>query len=306
MTELAPVLRLGSGAIGVAVVPRLGGRMLSFRFHDEELLWRNPALLDERLRPRVPLDEPGPSATFAHWQNWGGDKSWPAPQGWQGEGQWPGPPDAVLDAGPYEVRERTSSRVTLESAPDERTGLTVRRTIECGADDLVVETRIRNTGSRDVRWSAWEVAQFLVTERDARSPGTGVYVEIDRRRAGDPVRTIFSPHGRIATAVAEGLVHVPFPDAVGKLGFPTADGRVRLVREHLLVDISFPVEPEAQYPNDSPFQLWTQLPLSEPLDGFEGLQPDARLVELEPLSPLRGLAPGESASLRVVWRPQER
>lgn len=301
------VVRLACGGMRVAVMPRLGGRILSLDVDGHELLWRNPALLDEDLRPLVSITSPAPRATFAQWQNWGGDKSWPAPQGWQGENEWPGPPDAVFDAGEFTVRECTGTRIAMDSADDHRTGLAMSRTVECTPDGLTVETMIRNTSEAQVRWSAWELAQFLVVDDDLEAPGAGVWVTVDPAGGRDVVRTIFSPHGVIATRqTATDVVHVPFPDAVGKLGFPAATGRIRLVRAHVTVDIAFEVERDADYPDDSPFQLWAQVPLATPLEQFDGLQPDARLIELEPLTPLRPLAPGERAVLRVVWGPQAR
>ncbi len=43
--------------------------------------------------------------TLAAWKNYGGDKTWPAPQGWETDDQWHGPPDPVLDSGRYTVEE---------------------------------------------------------------------------------------------------------------------------------------------------------------------------------------------------------
>lgn len=39
-----------------------------------------------------------------------------------------------------------------------------------------------------------------------------------------------------------------------------------------------------------------------PIPALSGWQPDARLVELECLSPLTDLAPGECAELTVTWQ----
>ena len=36
------------------------------------------------------------------WKNYGGAKTWPAPQGWDNDQQWHGPPDPVLDTVPIE------------------------------------------------------------------------------------------------------------------------------------------------------------------------------------------------------------
>ena len=48
-------------------------------------------------------------ATLVNWKNYGGAKTWPAPQGWDGAGQWPGPPDPVLDSGRYDFIRRAKT-----------------------------------------------------------------------------------------------------------------------------------------------------------------------------------------------------
>ncbi len=119
-------LWLDNGIVRLGFVPESGGRLLSVRVGPVELLWRNPLLLDDDLTPvgghvLAPND-----GRMGDWVNYGGDKTWPAPQGWDGPHQWAGPPDPVLDSGPYTV-DATQDSVTLTSGDDPRTGLRLTR-----------------------------------------------------------------------------------------------------------------------------------------------------------------------------------
>src|SRR4051794_9265789 len=109
---------LERGDLRLGLVPELGGRLLSVRHRGVELLWRNPALLGDDLRGEYTPN----SGRMGDWVNYGGDKTWPAPQGWDDPDQWPGPPDPVLDSGPY-TAVADGDTVTMTSAPDPRTGL---------------------------------------------------------------------------------------------------------------------------------------------------------------------------------------
>ncbi|MCQ0020724.1 hypothetical protein [Actinomadura madurae] len=86
------VVWLDNGTLRLGIVPALGGRLLSLVHDGEELLWRNPALLDGRLHPVGGHRPERTSGPMANWCNYGGDKTWPAPQGWSSPGSGPGRP----------------------------------------------------------------------------------------------------------------------------------------------------------------------------------------------------------------------
>jgi hypothetical protein len=295
------VVRLRRGDIEVAVAPRLGGRTMSMRFGGHEFLWRNPALIGAALEPLSDPVAPRAGAGFADWQNWGGDKTWPAPQGWSGgPSEWPGPPDPVLDAGAYLVLEHTPSRVVVESGTDPRTGLCIRRDVGIDRDgSVVVTSTLTNKSSSRTSWAAWGVAQlaFESTDVDTRE----AYVRVSSSGDHDPV-TLFAPLGRIRWLREDGAIRVPFADVVGKIGFPDATGEVLLRRRgHPGLKLTFAVEPTAAYPDGCPFQLWMQTIHPDPLPGLEGLSTTARLVEFEPTSRVADLAPGAEVRLGCAW-----
>ncbi len=117
---MSPVC-LDNGLVRLGFVPALGGRLLSVQVGGREFLWRNSSYVDAALLP-VGGHVFAPNAgRMGDWVNYGGDKTWPAPQD-----QWAGPPDPVLDSGPYTV-DQAPGAVTLTSGLDPRTGLRITR-----------------------------------------------------------------------------------------------------------------------------------------------------------------------------------
>ena len=297
-------VELAAPGVEAVVVPQLGGRLLSLRFDGREQLWRDHRLLDDRFQPRVPVDRAPLGAGFARWQNWGGGKAWPAPQGWERPDAWPGPPDGVLDAGMHTVLERTGASVRLRSAVEPRTGLRIERELHAEPRALVVRSSLRNEAEAPARWAAWEVTQFTFDERDLASDRARI--DVGMAGESEPV-VLFEPVGRIRADRIGDIVRVPFQQVVGKLGFPRAAGRAELIRaDGTGVIMTFSVATGGDYVDDAPFQLWMQTPVEGPLPGLDGLGADAAYVELEALSPLTLLAPGEAVGLEVRWEAPRR
>lgn len=292
---------LRSPSISVGLLPALGGRIVSVHALGREWLWRNPALIGPDL---TCLRDPAGArhaTTLGDWWNWGGDKSWPAPQGWSTEDEWPGPPDPILDAGEYDAEGAPDGlSCRMVSRPDPRTGLQVSRWVRLDASraTMTVHTTMVNVSDRPRTWACWTVTQVEV-EGPARGATVRVGYEHD---APEPV-VMFSPLGtpRVSEWHSDHVV-IPVEDVVGKLGFPGATGWIEFRSGDLALRQSFAVEPDAGYPDGgSRVELWMQYPTEQPLASLQGLSLDARLVELECLSPLRQLAPGEETSLEVEW-----
>ena len=230
----------------------------------------------------------------------GGSKTWPAPQGRDGPDQWPGPPDPVLDAGTYALQTSDGpdgALISLTSDHDLRSGLRITRefVVPVAGSSFSHVATLTNFGVRRARWSAWEVTQV------ATALGGEIMADVDSDQA--PL-TLLAAHGTAEYHTEAGRAHVPVQDVVAKLGFPHATGRVAWLRSDgagLVQETR--LEAGADYPDGGcPVELWLQHPLGEPLDELDGLHPDAHLVELETLSPLRDLAPGESARHAVTWQ----
>lgn len=270
---------LERGDLRLGLVPELGGRLLSVRHRGVELLWRNTELLDDDLRG----DYAPNSGQMGDWVNYGGDKTWPAPQGWAGPDQWPGPPDPVLDSGPYSVAT-DGDTVTMTSAPDPRTGLRFTRAITLLDDGYRLNLRAENVSSRPVRWALWNVTQL---------PGGGPVTAGLRR---PEVVALVAGTGTPEYTVDGDRLVVPAQDVVGKLGVPGTAGWVT----YGALTLSFEVDPAGEYPDDgSPLEIWLEHPLPAPLAELGDLDPPARIVELEVLGPLTTLAPGEATGLSI-------
>ncbi len=268
---------LERGDLRLGLVPELGGRLLSVRHRGAELLWRNPALLDDDLR-----GEYAPNAgRMGDWVNYGGDKTWPAPQGWAGPDQWPGPPDPVLDSGPYAL-VLDGDTATMTSAPDPRTGLRFTRATTILDDGYRLDLRAENVSGRPVRWALWNVTQL---------PGGGAVTA--GLRTPEVVALVAGTGLPEYTVDGDRLV-VPAQDVVGKLGVPGSAGWVT----YGALTLSFAVDPAGEYPDrGSPLEIWLEHPLPSPLAELGDLDPPARIVELEVLGPLTTLDPGASMSL---------
>lgn len=285
---------LDNGVVRLGFVPALGGRLLSFRYRGTELLWRNRLLLDDDLaavgghviRPN--------DGCMGDWVNYGGDKTWPAPQGWDGPGQWAGPPDPVLDSGPYTVD--LADGVTMTSGADPRTGLRLTRRFSLTAGGYTLDLTATNVSRRPVRWALWNVTQF---------PGGGdVFVALRDNPA--PVVDLVAGTGNPRWSAVDGGALVPAQDVVGKLGFPGAAGTLSYERDDLRTTFRFDVDPAATYPDiGSPVEVWLEHLLPEPLAALGDLDPPAHIVECEVLGPLTDLAPGASAELTITVDVEE-
>ncbi|MCW3816408.1 DUF4380 domain-containing protein [Micromonospora sp. DR5-3] len=293
------VVWLRAGAVELGAVPALGGRILALRLAGHETLYRNDALLDERLHRRADHG-PAPDGTMATWRNYGGDKTWPAPQGWDGPGQWAGPPDAVLDSGPYTwtVAEHGGrARLTMSSAADPRSGLTIRRLVDVvdGSTTVTITHRLINTGPHPVRWAPWNVLQL---PGPVAGTGDGWYAGVDDSPV--PIRGLLAGTGLPSWALADGVVHVTGQDVVGKLAVPGASGWLATVSGGHLVTQHFAVDPAGRYPDGGArAEVWLECPQERGIESLGGLRPTARILESEVLGPLVDLAPGEHTDLIV-------
>lgn len=284
---------LDNGLVRLGFVPALGGRLLSVQVGGRELLWRNSSYVDSALPPVGGHVFAPNSGRMGDWVNYGGDKTWPAPQGWDTAGQWAGPPDPVLDSGPYTVSSSAGS-VTLTSGVDPRTGLRFSRRFELvpGRPAYRLTLHATNESDQSVRWALWNVTQF---------PGGGDVLVGLRPGVARPVVDLVAGTGNPRyEPMADGRVRVPNQDVVGKLGFPGAAGWVAYSLDGYRATLTFEVDESAEYPDHgSPLEVWLEHPLPSPIAALGDLDPPARIVECEVLGPLTDLAPGASTALTI-------
>jgi hypothetical protein len=291
------VLWIDNGLLRLGFVPAAGGRLLSVRLRGQETLWRDRDLLDDALHPRDGHTVRAHGGDMSAWVNYGGDKTGPAPQGWSDSTEWAGPPDPVLDSGAYAWSTSTTAdgslSLALESAPDPRSGLVIRRqfTLRPGESAYDVSLTATNSSAATVRWSLWNV-----TQRAADAPGAGgVWIATEHGRSTDPVPLAIGTAAPRYSRGGEDVVHLPHQDVVGKLGLPDADGWLAHVSGGTATTQSFTAARGAEYPDGgSRVEVWMEHPISTPLAHLGGLQPRHRIVEIEVLGPLATLEPGAS------------
>ncbi len=294
---------LSNGLIDAICVPEIGGRLMQFSLGPHDYLFMNPDLLGKRFT----FEEHAGDGKLINWKNYGGDKTWPAPQGWEGEGQWPGPPDPVLDSGRYtfkSVQGDDVASVAMTSPPDERSGLRIGRAISLGrgSSRLQLDLSFENISGRAIRWSIWDVAQLACASVDGgMNDDCWLYVPTDSERER-PYEIMFGDDNEQYQLDAEsGLLAVQYQGIVGKIGAHSPAGWIAFAdrQSGFVLCMQFPYEPDAEYPDDgATVECWTEspgapspIPISSP--GY--------ILEAEVLSPLYMLGPSQVANHGVTW-----
>ena len=292
-------LRLDNGLVRAHLVPALGGRLLQFALGGHDYLFTNRSLDGKRF---TPAEHQGDGSLTA-WKNYGGDKTWPAPQGWDGAGQWPGPPDNVLDSGPYAAtgeEANGSVSVRMRSAADMRTGLYIERRLSLGpgSSRLRLELAFENVSQRDIRWAIWDIAQL-----DCAASGSDcwLYVPVDPDEPR-PWHVLFGEeNSQLRPDFRPGLFALNYQGIVGKIGLRSPGGWLAFAdqRAEQVLCMQFPHEPDADYPDGgASVECWTEMPgAPSPLP----INSPGRILEAEVLGPLRTLPPGGRTELRITW-----
>ena len=153
---------LENGLVRLVAVPDIGGRVMACDLGPYPFLFVDADLAGKLFSP----EENQGDGSLGAWKNYGGEKTWPAPQGWERDDQWHGPPDPVLDTGRYTLDELTAdgSRATVRmtSPADPRTGVQITRqlTLQDDFSRVMVSISFRNTTQQTIRWSIWDVVQL--------------------------------------------------------------------------------------------------------------------------------------------------
>ncbi len=296
-------VRLSNGIIDAVCVPEIGGRLMQFSLGPHSYLFMNPELLGKRFT----FEEHAGDGQLVNWKNYGGAKTWPAPQGWDGEGQWPGPPDPVLDSGRYEYETNQDdgrASVLMTSPPDERSGLRLRRELSLAQESsrLTLDLSFENISESTIRWSIWDVAQMTCSTVDGGlNDDCWLYVPTDPARER-PYEIMFGDDNPQYQLDAEsGLLAVQYCGIVGKIGVHSPAGWIAFAdrRAGFVLCMQFPYDPAAEYPDKgATVECWTESPgAPSPIP----IRSPGYILEAEVLSPLFTLEPGNVASQRVTW-----
>jgi hypothetical protein len=263
---------MSNGKVEVIIVPAVG-RVMQFRFAGEAdgPFWENRALDGQR---------PDPNST--EWRNFGGDKTWPAPQAdWPriAKRSWPPPPG--FDAMPVEA-EVSMGAVKLISAVDPYYGIRTCRVITLARDEPVmrIETIYEKVTGEPRKVAVWVITQL-------KEP-VGVFLPLPRPSVFATGYNRQSEALPAGLRVAGNLLSLTRdPRAAAKIGSDA--GTLVWVGEQAVLRIDSPRAAQAEYPDQgSSVEVYTN--------------PDPHpYVELEVLGPLQALRVGERAKRSSIY-----
>ena len=259
-------LWMSNGKVYALVVPEIG-RVMQFGFvGGSNVFWENPRLF-------------GRAASFQEkeWQNFGGDKTWPAPESEWGRftrRSWRPPP--AFDALPVQATNEAGS-LLLTSAVDEFYGIRVRRRIalEPGEPTMTIVTDYERVTGEPAAIGIWVITQVEEPERiflpaPQSSRFTNGFVELMKPTPPDLLVT----NGLISLSRAPSKSHKIGSDA----------DRLLWMNAQFALLVEAPRQAGAEYPDQgSSAEVYTN---PDPL----------RYIELETLGPLHRMAPGDRIS----------
>jgi len=303
---------LENGMIRLIAIPDIGGRIMAYDLGPYAYLFVDPNLAGKLFS----AEENQGDGTLAAWNNYGGDKTWPAPQGWESDEEWHGPPDPVLDTGRYTLNELSGdgshARVRMTSPPDHRTGVQIIRqvTIRAGTSRVELDLTFRNVKERPIRWSIWDVVQLRAERQQpdgslTHEPGCVMTVPLNpASRFAEGYHVMFgdpdNPQWQASTE--QGLFQAPYMWQIGKVGLDSDGGWIAFSNsaEGYGFAKTFTYEPGGEYPdNGSTVEVWTIGAGQVANLNYE--DSDIYLMEAEVLSPLRTIQPGETTTFQLEW-----
>jgi len=258
---------MSDGGVEVAIIPAIG-RIMQFRFTGEPgPFWENRSL-DGQLH--------APHAT--NWINFGGDKTWPAP-----EAEWPKPfggwlPPAAFDSMPVEAKLE-KDQVQLISPVDPDYGIRVVRRVFLGprVDQMTISTRYEKVSGEPKKVGVWTITQLREPAGlFAPVPGPSIFAAGFHPLGKEPppslkVLDTARPPLRLVSVTRD-------PKSAHKIGL--ACGSLLWVGEKQMLKIDLPRLRNAEYPDGgSSAEIYTN---PDPLP----------YVELEMLSPLATMKRG--------------
>ena len=260
--------RISNGQVEVIIAPEVG-RVMQFHYTGErEIFWENPAMYGK-----------APDSNASDWENFGGDKTWPAPQSsWKKMTGRSWPPPTTFDSVPLQA-STNGNTVELTSRVDPTYGVKFRRVIELDAlkPQMKITTIYEKVTGKPVTIGIGGITQLRDPERvfivlPTKSRFANGYtlqqfeVPEELKVSG---RLLSLKRGREAQIGSDGEMLIWMDDAFAL--------RIRSQRV-----------PGAKYDGDANSTVYTS---PDPL----------KYVELEPFGPLRTLKAGDRIESEVTY-----
>jgi hypothetical protein len=303
---------LDNDLVTLVVVPDIGGRIMAFNLGSYEYLYVDPELAGKLFSP----EENYGQGRLVDWKNYGGDKTWPAPQGWEDDSQWHGPPDPVLDTGRYSLAELecedSFASLKMISPPDYRTGVQITRQVGIiqGSSRVRLDLAFTNITDRQIRWSIWDVVQLNAAKlgnhseqgHDSSCVVTAPLDPNSRFPRGFNVMFGEENNPQWTGDQQSGLFKASYQWKIGKVGIDSPGGWIAFSNNsqgYGFVE-QFDYELGGEYPDDgATVECWTVGDgVVESLDYSEN---QIYLMETEVLSTMRDIHPGKSTYFTIEW-----
>ena len=265
------VVQISNGIVSTTIVPETG-RIMQFNFLGTNgVFWENRS-----------LDGQSPDPDSSTWRNFGGDKSWPAPQAdWSaitGRG-WP--PPGGFDSMANSVSQ-LGAEVVLQSPVDPSYGIQVTRRIRLfpGEPSMRVTTTYEQISDSTNHVGIWIITQLKDPER--------LFLPVAENSIFPDGYHVMSAQTPSDLVISNGLISFSRNlQTQYKIG---SDCETMLwIGSNGSLEISAPRLPGVTYPDsNSSVEIYT----GTGTDGY---------VELEQLGPLTQLLPGESISFGVNY-----
>ncbi len=307
-----PAAYLENGIIRLVAVPSIGGRLMAYDLGPYAYLFVDPDLAGKLYSAA----ENQGDGSLAAWKNYGGDKTWPAPQGWDNDQQWHGPPDPVLDTGCYTLDaltidgERAVARMV--SPPDTKTGVQITRqvTIQPGSSRVALDLTFSNILDKPVRWSIWDVVQLRAEKRtaeggfihDANSYVTAPLNPDSCFERGFNVMFGEEDNPQWQIDAERGLFKGQYLWEIGKVGIDSNAGWIAFSQgsEGYAFAERFAFVEGGEYPDEGvTVECWTVG--AGKVANLDYGETEIYLMETEILSPMLTIAPGASESFALEW-----
>jgi len=254
---------LSNGIVEVVVAPVIGRIMQFRRMGEEGVFWENQSMIGRKANSKL-----------TEWANFGGDKTWPAPQS-----DWPKitsrawPPPPAFDSLPLEAMEKNGTLVVTSPA-DPHYGIRTRRKIQLlpNSPAMRITTTFEKIEGKPVRVGIWIISQM-------KDPA-GIYIPV-------PVKSIFpESYSKQSSGIPKDLrvsnriISLKRSSETNeKIGSDSSS--LIWVGTRQVLRIESPRLPNLEYPDKGcSAEVYTN---ADPLN----------YIELELLGPLRVLKPGE-------------
>lgn len=303
---------LENGYIRLVAVPDIGGRVMAYDLGAYPFFFVDPDLVGKLFTP----EENQGDGSLAAWKNYGGDKTWPAPQGWDDDTQWHGPPDPILDTGRYTLNEMSSDGtkavVRMTSPADPRTGVQITRqfTIFKGSSRVQLDITFRNVKDQPIRWGIWDVAQLRADKKNSdgtltHDPGCTVSIPVNpKSRFPDGFNVMFGEPNNPQWQVDQSarLFTAPYLWQIGKVGLDSPGGWIAFANstQGYAFTETFEYTPGADYPDSgATVEVWT-VGAGE-VGNLNYENSGIYLMETEVLAPMQTIQPGETTRFTLHW-----